>query len=91
MLITLYDLGLSSQAQGDLVGAAEHLKEGLALAAGAGDLSSVAYYLEQLAAVAGQQDIPDRALRLFRRRPLTPASRRQRVAVCMGAPRPARR
>jgi hypothetical protein len=51
MLITLYDLGLSSQEQGDLAGAAHHLDEGLALAAGARDLSSVAYYLEELAAV----------------------------------------
>jgi tetratricopeptide (TPR) repeat protein len=65
MLITLYDLGLSSQAQGDLAGAADHLNEGLALAAEAGDLSSVAYYLEELAAVARQQDIPDRAVRLL--------------------------
>jgi hypothetical protein len=64
MLITLYDLGLSSQAQGDLAGAADHLNGGLALAAGAGDLSSVAYDLEELAAVAGQQDMPDRAVRL---------------------------
>jgi predicted ATPase len=65
ILITLYDLGLSSQAQGDLAGAADHLNEGLALAAEAGDLSSVAYYLEELAAVARQQDIPDRAVRLL--------------------------
>ena len=65
MLITLYDLGLSSQAQGDLAGAAGHLNEGLALAAEAGDLSSVAYYLEELAAVARQQDLPDRAVRLL--------------------------
>ena len=65
MLITLYDLGLSSQAQGDLAGAAGHLNEGLALAAEAGDLSSVAYYLEELAAVARQQDLPDRAVHLL--------------------------
>jgi len=65
MLITLYDSGLSSQAQGDLPGAAEYLKEGLALAAEAGDQTSVAYYLEELAAVARQQDIPDRAVRLL--------------------------
>jgi hypothetical protein len=65
MLITLYDLGLSSQEQGDLAGAAHHLDEGLALAAGARDLSSVAYYLEELAAVARQQDSQDRVVRLL--------------------------
>jgi tetratricopeptide (TPR) repeat protein len=65
ILITLYDLGLSSQAQGDLAGAADHLNQGLALAAEAGDRSSVAYYLEELAAVASQQDLPDRAVRLL--------------------------
>jgi len=64
ILITLYDLGLSSQAQGDLVGAAGHLKEGLAIAAEAGDETSAAYYLEALAAVAGQ-DNPQRAVRLL--------------------------
>ena len=56
ILISLYDLALSSQAQGDLAGAAGHLKEGLAIAAEAGDETSAAYYLEALAAVAGQQD-----------------------------------
>ena len=64
ILITLYDLGLSSQAQGDLVGAAGHLKEGLAMTAEAGDETSAAYYLEALAAVAGQ-DNPQRAVRLL--------------------------
>ena len=61
VLVSLYDLGLSSQAQGDLAGAAGHLKEGLALAAKAGDDTSAAYYLEGLAAIAGQQDDPERA------------------------------
>ena len=65
ILISLYDLGLSSQAQGDLAGAAGHLKEGLAIAAEAGDETSAAYYLEALAAVAGQQDHPQRAVRLL--------------------------
>ena len=46
-------------------GAAGHLKEGLALAAEAGDETSAAYYLESLAAVAGQQDHPQRAVRLL--------------------------
>jgi predicted ATPase len=65
LLISLYDLALTSQAQGDLAGAAGHLKEGLALAAEAGDETTAAYYLEGLAAVAGQQDNPQRAARLL--------------------------
>jgi predicted ATPase len=65
LLISLYDLELATQAQGDLAGAAGHLQEGLALAAEAGDETSAAYYLEALAAVAGQQDNPHRAVRLF--------------------------
>jgi predicted ATPase len=65
ILISLYDLALSSQAQGDLADAAGHLKEGLAIAAEAGDETSAAYYLEALAAVAAQQDNPHRAARLL--------------------------
>ena len=65
ILVSLYDLALSSQAQGDLAGAAGHLKEGLAFAAEAGDETSAAYYLEVLAAVARQQDNPQRAVRLL--------------------------
>jgi predicted ATPase len=65
VLVSLYDLALSSQAQGDLAGAAGHLKEGLAVAAEAGDETSAAYYLEALAAVAAQQDNPQRATRLL--------------------------
>ena len=65
ILISLYDLGLSSQAQGDLAAAAAHLKEGLAIAAEAGDETSAAYYLEALAAVASQQGNPHRAVRLL--------------------------
>jgi predicted ATPase len=65
ILVSLYDLALSRQAQGDLAGAAGHLKEGLAIAAEAGDETSAAYYLEALAAVAGQQDNPQRAVRLL--------------------------
>ncbi len=65
VLISLYDLGLARQAQGDLVGAAGHLKEGLAMAAEVGDETSSAYYLEAVAAVAGQQDDPQRAVRLL--------------------------
>jgi tetratricopeptide (TPR) repeat protein len=65
LLISLYDLALSAQAQGDLAGAAGHLKEGLALAGEAGDDTSAAYYLEGLAAVASQQHHPQRAVRLL--------------------------
>jgi predicted ATPase len=65
ILISLYDLALSSQAQGDLAGAAGHLKDGLAMTAEAGDETSAAYYLEALAAVAAQQDNPQRAIRLL--------------------------
>jgi tetratricopeptide (TPR) repeat protein len=65
ILVSLYDLALSSEAQGDLAGAAGHLKEGLAIAAEAGDETSAAYYLEALAAVAGRQDNPRRAVRLL--------------------------
>jgi hypothetical protein len=65
VLVSLYDLALSSQAQGDLAGAAANLKEGLAVAAEAGDETSAAYYLEALAAVAGEQDNPQRAVRLL--------------------------
>jgi predicted ATPase len=64
-LASLYDLALARQAQGDLASAAGHLQEGLALAAQVGDESSAVYYLEVLAAVAGQQDNPQRAVRLF--------------------------
>jgi hypothetical protein len=65
LLISLYDLALATQVRGDLADAAGHLQEGLALAAEAGDETSAAYYLEVLAAVAGQQDKPQRAVRLF--------------------------
>jgi predicted ATPase len=65
MLVSLYDLALARQAQGDLAGATRHLKEGLTLAAEAGDETSAAYYLEVLAAVAGQQNNPQRAVRLL--------------------------
>jgi predicted ATPase len=65
VLVSLYDLGLARQAQGDLAGAAGHLKEGLTMAADVGDETSCAYYLEALAAVAVQQDNPQRAVRLL--------------------------
>jgi predicted ATPase len=65
ILISLYDLALARQALGDPADAAGHLKEGLAIATKAGDESSAAYYLEVLAAVAGQYDDPQRAVRLL--------------------------
>jgi predicted ATPase/tetratricopeptide (TPR) repeat protein len=65
LLVSLYDLALARQAQGDLAGAAAPLQEGLAMAAMAGDETSAAYYLEVLAAVARQQDNPQRAVGLF--------------------------
>ena len=65
ILISLYDLALSSQTQGDLSGAVQHLKEGLSLSAETEDGSSAAYYLEALAEVARLQDDPQRAVRLL--------------------------
>src|ERR1700735_2204773 len=65
ILVSLYDLALSSQAQGDLTGAAERLQEGVSQSAEARDEPSVAYYLEALAAVAVRQDNPERAVRLL--------------------------
>jgi hypothetical protein len=65
ILISLYDLALSSRARGDLTAAADYLTEGLSLAAEAGDQTSAAYYLEALAAVASLADNPQRAVRLL--------------------------
>jgi len=65
LLISLHNLALATQAQGDLAGATGHLQEGLALAAQAGDETSAAYFLEVLAGIAGQRDNPQRAVRLF--------------------------
>jgi hypothetical protein len=65
VLASLYDLALGSHAQGDQAGAAGYLKEGLALAAEAGDETSAAYYLEGLGTVARQQDDPQRAVGLL--------------------------
>ena len=65
ILVSLYDLALSSQAQGDLTGAAERLQEGVSQSAEAGDEPSVACYLEALAAVATRQDNVERAVHLL--------------------------
>ena len=64
-LISLYDLALARRAQGDPAAAEGHLKEGLTLAAETGDETSAGYYLEAMAAVAGQQDDARRAVRLL--------------------------
>jgi hypothetical protein len=65
ILISPYDLALSSQARGDLDAAAGLLRQGLSLAAEVGDKPAAAYYLEALAAIARQQDDPHRAARLL--------------------------
>jgi len=65
VLVSLYDLALASQAQDDPAGAQGHLGEGVTLAATTGDETSVGYYLEAMAAVAGQRDDPQRAVRLL--------------------------
>jgi predicted ATPase len=65
ILVSLYDLALSRQAQGDLTGAAERLREGVSQSAEARDESSVAYYLEALAAVATLEHNPERAVQLL--------------------------
>ncbi len=65
VLVSLYDLALSRQAGGDLDDAADLLRQGLILAAEAGDEPSLAYYLEALATVAARQDQPGRAASLL--------------------------
>ena len=65
VLVSLYDLALSRQTGGDLDDAADLLRQGLILAAEAGDEPSLAYYLEALAAVAARQDQPGRAASLL--------------------------
>jgi len=65
ILVSLYDLALSNQAQGDLTGAAERLQEGVSQSAEAGDEPSVAYYLEALAAVATLHGNLERAAHLL--------------------------
>lgn len=65
IIVSLYDLALNNQAQGDLTSAAQHLREGLSLADEAGDGPSAAYYLEALAALAQLQDDTPRAAHLL--------------------------
>ena len=65
ILVSLYDLALSRQAQGDLDDALDLLRQGLTLAAEAGDRPSLAYHLEALADLAARQDHPERAVSLL--------------------------
>jgi tetratricopeptide (TPR) repeat protein len=65
ILISLYNLAISSYALGDLGGAAGHLTEGLSLAAEAGDEASAAYYLQGLAVMGTPEDNPQRAVHLL--------------------------
>jgi predicted ATPase len=65
MLVSLFDLALGQQAQGDLAAAAGSLREGVSQAAEAGDETTLAYYLEAMATVARLQDHPERAVRLL--------------------------
>jgi predicted ATPase len=64
ILISLYDLALSSQGRGDLDGAARLLRQGLSMADETGDEPEAGYYLQALAAIALQQDDLPRAARL---------------------------
>jgi len=65
ILVSLYDLALSSHLRGDLSRAARLLKQGVTVAVKAGDRSAVAYYLEALGAVASDQGDPERAVGLL--------------------------
>jgi len=65
ILVSLYDLALSRQAQGELDDAADLLGQGLQLAAEAGDEPSLAYYLEAMADLAARHDRPQRAITLL--------------------------
>ena len=65
LLISLYDLSVSSHSQGDLSSAAAYLTEGLSMAAEARDKTSTAYYLEAMAVIATPEDKPERAVHLL--------------------------
>ncbi|MDQ3856237.1 MAG: DUF6510 family protein [Chloroflexota bacterium] len=63
--VSLYNLALTRQVQGNLTGATGLLEERLVLSAEVGDEASAAYCLEGLAALAGLQDDPERAAHLY--------------------------
>jgi len=65
ILVSLYDLALSRQAQNDLDDAADLLTQGLAFAAEAGDEPTMAYYLEALADLAARRGQPVPAITLI--------------------------
>jgi tetratricopeptide (TPR) repeat protein len=65
ILVSLYDLALSSHQRRDLSRGARLLEEGIAVAVKAGDWSAAAYYLEALGAVASDQGYPERAVGLL--------------------------
>jgi predicted ATPase len=65
ILISLYDLALGHQAAGELDDAADLLRQGVSLAAEAGDEPSLAYHLEALADLAARQNHPERAASLL--------------------------
>ena len=65
ILVSLYDLALSSHLRGDVSRAARLLKQGVTVAVKAGDWSAVAYYLEAFGAVASDQGHPERAVGLL--------------------------
>ena len=65
ILVSLYDLALGHQAAGELDDAADLLRQGVSLAAEAGDESSLAYHLEALADLAARQNHPERAASLL--------------------------
>jgi predicted ATPase/transcriptional regulator with XRE-family HTH domain len=61
----LLDMGQAALAQGDLAQAAALLAESLMLSREVGNLRDCTYCLEGLAAIAGAQQHPERAARLF--------------------------
>ena len=65
ILISLYDLALSHQVRNETDDAADLLRQGLSLAAEAGDDPSLAYYLEALADLTARHDDPERAVALL--------------------------
>ena len=81
LLISLYDLALSSQAREDLAGASGFLREGLSVASDAGDESSVGYYLQRLAALARQREDPGPRRPPAGRRGCAAAGRGHRLAA----------
>jgi hypothetical protein len=75
-LLSLYDLSLSTEAQGDLVGAADHLEAGVLLSLRLDEglswsartpsarQAGAAYFIDRLAVVVGLQQDFERAVRL---------------------------